>query len=281
MTTANLLSVDGKKKSTINLPKCFSEIVRESLIQKIIEAKKVTQPYGPSPVAGNQYSASGVLKHHRKVWKSQYGRGMSRIPRKTMSRKGSQFNWVGATVPNTRGGRRAHPPKSMSMINNARVNKRELRLAIISAISASANAKYLIKRYDTLKGQKIENVPFVVESKLVSLKTKDLIKSLQNILGNLFYLAEKKKSIRNGIGKLRGRKYKKNLGLLIVLGNDEKLKSSLFDVQTVGKLGINDLANGGAGRLVVYTEKAIKDLQTKFATVPKGVPSKEGKEKFK
>ena len=168
---ANILNINGEKTKQIELPKCFSENVREDLISKIIEAKKIRQPYGPYALAGS-YSASGKIKHHRHVWKSQYGRGMSRIPRKIMSRKGSQFNWVGADVPNTRGGRRAHPPKPISMINTKKINKKEEKLGLMSAISASANEKFIKRKYETLRNEKLKEIPFVVESKILTLKTK-------------------------------------------------------------------------------------------------------------
>lgn len=218
-----IYTVEGKSGKDISLPSFFSEKVREDLIQKIVEAKKVWQPYAPSPVAGNQYSASGKLKHHRKVWKSQYGRGMSRVPRKTMSVRGSQFNWVGATVPNTRGGRRAHPPKVMSMIGLSKINKKELLKAFISALSATANEKWIKKKYETLSGEKLEKTPYIIESKLTELKTKDLLNSLKKILGEKVYeVSIKKKSIRAGIGKLRGRKHKSNAGMIMVIGKDRK-----------------------------------------------------------
>lgn len=262
---AQILDITGKKAKDITLPKCFETVVRETLVQKIIEAKKVKQPYGPAPNAGNQYSASGKMIHQRKVWKSQYGRGMSRIPRKIMSVRGSQFNWVGATVPNTRGGRRAHPPKVISMMSLARVNKKELKLALMSALAATVDSKFVVKRYQRLNDKKISNLPLVVESKFVGLKTKEMISSLKSVLGNdLFELALQKKTVRAGIGKLRGRKYKNNAGLLLVTANDEKVKVTAFDVQKVNKLGVNDLANGGVGRLTLYTEKAIEDLKNKF-----------------
>ncbi len=259
-----LLDINGKEKGKIDLPKCFSTKVREDIVAKVIEIKKIKQPYAPSPVAGKQHSASGILIHQRKVWKSQYGRGISRIPRKIMTRKGSQFNWVGAEVSNTRGGRRPHPPKVLSMINRLKVNKKELKLALESALSATMDAKFVTKRYATLKDSKIENIPFIVESKLATLKVKELVSSLKKILGEtLFGLAVQKKSIRSGKGKLRGRKYKSNAGLLIVIGNKEKLKTTAFDVVSVEKLGVNDLASGGVGRLTVYTEEAIKNLGEK------------------
>lgn len=256
-----LLDINGKEKGNIDLPKCFSQTVREDIVAKVLESKKIKQPYAPSPVAGKQHSASGILIHQRKVWKSQYGRGISRIPRKIMTRKGSQFNWVGAEVSNTRGGRRPHPPKVLSMFNRLKVNKKELQIAFLSALSATVNEKFIVKKYSTLKDSKIENIPFIVESKLVTLKAKELIASLKKILGkDLFGLAVQKKSIRSGKGKLRGRKYKSNAGLLIVVGDKEKLKTTAFDVMTVKKLGVNDLAKGGVGRLTVYTEEAIKNL---------------------
>lgn len=261
----NLLDIQGKEKAKIDLPKCFSGIVRKDIIAKVIETKKTIQPYGPSPVAGNQSSASGNLVHRRHVWKSQYGRGMSRVPRKKMSRRGSQFNWVGAVVPNTRGGRRAHPPKVVSRIDNLKINKKELLLALKSAISATANAKMIVARYEKLKDKKITSVPFVVENKIIELKAKALIESVKKILGEeLSKLAIQKKSVRSGKGKLRGRKYKSNQGLLLVVGEKDKLKTTAFDVVDAKKLSVNDLAQGQPGRITIYTESAIKYLGEKL-----------------
>ncbi len=262
---ANILSIEGKKIKEIDLPKCFSQEIREDIIAKVLEVKKIKQPYSPSPVAGKQHSASGKIIHRRHVWKSGYGRGASRIPRKVMSRRGSQFNWVGAEISSVRGGRRAHPPKILSMINTLKINKKELKIALISAISATANEKEITERYGRLKDKRIERLPLIVESKIVKLKTKDLISSLKEVIGKtLFELALKKKSVRSGKGKLRGRKYKSNAGLLFVMGEKEKLKTNAFEVKDVKSLGVTDLAKGGPGRLTLYTEQAIKELGEKL-----------------
>lgn len=262
---ANLLDIQGKKTKEISLPKCFLETVRTDLIQKIIEAKKKKQPYGPSPIAGNQSSASGGIVHKRKVWKSQYGRGMSRVPRKTMSRRGSQFHWVAALAPNVRGGRKVHSPKVISMMGLASINKKELKLALCSALSATTDGKFITKRYGRLEGKKVDNLPLVVESNFSGLKAREMIKSLNDILGDeLFEIAIKKRSVRSGLGKLRGRKYKSNAGLLLVTSSEEKVKTTSFEVQTASKLGVTDLANGGPGRLTLYTENAIKELGEKL-----------------
>jgi len=263
---AKVLDLTGKEKASINLPKCFGTTVREDIVCKVIETKKTEQPYAPSLMAGNQSSASGKIVHKRHCWKSQYGRGMSRIPRKTMSRRGTQFNWVGTTVPNARGGRRAHPPRVEARINTLKINKKELELALISALSATTSEKWIKKKYETLKNEKLKiELPVVVESKIVSLKAKELLTGLKKILGKeLENIAFKEKKIRCGKGKARGRRYKSNAGLLLVLGNDEKVKTGMFDVTQVKTLNVAELASGGVGRLTVYTEKAIKDLEEKF-----------------
>ncbi|MFH1801334.1 MAG: 50S ribosomal protein L4 [archaeon] len=258
----SILTIDGKEKEIIELPGCFSKNIREDIVARVLELQKTRQPYAPSLVAGSMYSASGKIVHRRKVWKSQYGRGMSRIPRKIMSRRGTQFNWVGATIPSARGGRRAHPPKTLAMINTKKINKKELKIALVSALSATASEKFITKRYSKLKDKKIEKLPFVVESKFTSLKTKDMLKSLEKILGKeLFEIAVRKKSVRSGKGKLRGRKYKSSAGLLFVTGKDEKLKTTAFEIANVKRLGIKNLAKGGLGRLTVYTKNAIKNLE--------------------
>lgn len=256
---ANILNIEGKKLKEINLPKCFSADIREDIVAKVLEVKKRQQPYAPSLVAGKQHSASGIIKHRRHVWKTHYGQGISRIPRKIISRRGNRFNWIGAEISSAVGGRRAHPPKVLSMINMRRINKKEMKIALYSALSATANKKFIVKKYSTL--EKIDrDVPLIVSS-IDKIKVKELLTKIKTLLGNeLYNLSIKKKSVRAGKGTRRGRKYKSNAGLLIVLGKDEKLKTNAFEVVNVKTLGVTDLAKGGLGRLTLYTEQAIKYL---------------------
>src|SRR3989338_11600515 len=124
-----ILDINGQAKKTIELPKFFESEIREDLVAKVLEARKRQQPYAPSPVAGKQHSAKGKIVHRRHVWRSGYGRGMSRVPRKIFSQKGSQFNWQAAEIPSARGGMRAHPPKVLGMINTKKINKKEKNIA--------------------------------------------------------------------------------------------------------------------------------------------------------
>lgn len=260
-----ILDINGKKMKDLELPEFFSIPVREDLISKVLESKKTWQPFSPSPTAGRHHVASGKIVHRRHVWRSGYGRGISRIPRKIMTRKGSQFNWVGAEVSATRGGRRAHPPKVIAMINPLKINKKEIKLAIMSALSATANKKQISSRYKKIDEKDLKELPIVVESKIISLKSKELLKSIKEILGEkIFGIILKKKEVRSGRGKFRGRKYKSNPSILIILGEKEKMKTTAFEVRNAKNLGIQDLAKGGPGRITVYTEQAIKDLQEKL-----------------
>jgi len=264
MKTA-VFDIHGKKAKDIELPLFFSQPVRGDLISRIVENKKRIQPYAPSLVAGKQTAASGKIVHRRHVWRSGYGRGMSRIPRKIMSRRGSQFNWVGAEIASTRGGRRAHPPKVASMVNMVKVNKKEAKLALLSALGATADKNQIVQRYQKIDGKDLKDLPIVVESKMINLKTKEVLDSMKKILGEkIFEISIRKKSVRSGRGKRRGRKYKSNSGILVILGKKEKMKAGIFSTKNIENLGISDLASGGPGRLVVYTEQAIKDLGEKF-----------------
>ncbi|MBW6442472.1 50S ribosomal protein L4 [Patescibacteria group bacterium] len=264
----HILNTNGSASKPIEVPKFFSERIREDIVSKVLEAKKTKQPYSPSPVAGKQQSASGKMVHRRHVWRSGYGRGMSRVPRKIMLERGSQFNMVAAEVPSVRGGRRAHPPKIISMINTKSINKKEMKIAFLSALSATANKKMIFSKYQSLNekdAKEFPEFPLIVESKITSLKTKDLIESLKNILKEpLFSVGSVKKKVRSGKGKIRGRRYKRNAGLLIVLSNGEKIKTKIIETKNVKNLSVTDLAKGGLGRITIYTENAINELKQKL-----------------
>ncbi len=262
---SEVLDIKGKKLKEISLPGFFSSSIRSDIVNKVLESKKTKQPYSASPTGGKQHSASGRIIHRRHVWKSGYGRGMSRIPRKILSRRGSQFNWVGAEIASTRGGRRAHPPKAISMINTKNINKKEMKAAFVSALSATANKKEVVSKYGSIEDKDLKNLPIIVESKIIFLKTKDLLESLKNILGeNVFSKTLRKKKIKAGKGKMRGNRYKKNAGLLLVTGEDEKIKTNAVETKNAKNVSITDLAKGGLGRLTIYTESAVRDLENKF-----------------
>jgi large subunit ribosomal protein L4e len=258
---AKMYDKDGKEKGTVDLPKNFAVTIREDILSRVFEAHRGlhAQAYGAKEGAGAQYSASGISKKKRHDWKATYGKGISRVPRKIMSRHGASFNWIGATISNTRGGRRPHAPRSAKILIK-KINKKETLLAFNSALAGTVDAKSLEKKY----GKKVES-GFVFDDKILDIKTKDFIIVMKKVFGNAFATVLKHKTIRAGIGKMRGRKYKSNAGLLFVLGNDESMKRKGIEVANVNTLTIKDLSpNGEPGRLVCYTEAAIKDIEARF-----------------
>ncbi len=255
---AQILDKEGKKVREIET-KLFSEAVREDIICKVVEAEKMGQAYSTKYRAGMDRSASGNIRRRRHVWRTDRGRGMARLPKKVFWRRGTQFSWEATIVPSTKGGRRAHPPKGS--VNLKKINKKESKKALLSALNYVSSVDEIKKKYDSLKGKEIGvKLPLIVESEILGLKTREFLASLDKILGNLYGVAVQKKNIRAGIGKLRGRKYKKNAGLLIVIGNNEELKIKGVEVLKVEELCVSDLASNGA-RLTMFSEKAIKELE--------------------
>ncbi|MDP2925434.1 MAG: 50S ribosomal protein L4 [Nanoarchaeota archaeon] len=261
MTKLHVLDSEGKKSHEITTF-LFEEPVREDIIAKVIETEKIKQPYRPKTYAGMNRSASGSVLHTRHDWKSDRGKGMSRFPKKKMWRRGNQFFWVAAIIPSARGGRRAHPPRGL--VIEKKINKKEYKKAILSALTYISSEYHIKQKYSSLKDKELKiKLPLVLDEKILKLKTKDFFKTLKNILGELYLVSIQKKSTRAGIGKLRGRKYKKNSGLLFVIAKDENLKIQGIDIVKSDKLRLTDLASGGA-RITIFSEKSIKDIEKKF-----------------
>jgi len=254
---STIISQQGKKET--ELPNFFSEKIREDIAQKYFEAEKKIQPYGPNPESGKHHSASGKMSHSRRKWRTSYGKGMSRVPRKILWRRGDHFYWIGAETSGTRGGRQAHPPKPIHFQQEKKINKKEKVIALHSAFASTSSLEFLKKRYSSLENIKLNlNLPIVISSEILKLKTQEFFSFLEKILGQAYSVAIKKKEIRAGKGKLRNRRYKENAGLLLVLGEKEEKKISGIEVKKISELEISDLFP--LGRLTIYTENAIKQL---------------------
>lgn len=235
-----VINIDGKGTREISLPLCFEEKIRKDLIHKVFWAmqKRQKQPYGAYILAGKEVSASGKQSHARRKWKTLYGKGISRVPRKTLSHRGEQFYWIGAFIPGTVGGREAHPPKVLKA--KIKLNKKENRKAINSALAASASVEILRKKYPNI--QLNTELPIVLDSKILEENAKKIKTLLENVLA-----IELKKAKP-----------------LLVLGKEEnanKLKNYGIQLTNVSQLNILQLAPGGTpGRIVLWTTKAIEQL---------------------
>ena len=253
---SQVFDLNGNKIKMIDLPEVFGARIREDLAQKYYEVSKKYAPHSPSPFAGRRSSASGTISHRRHEWKGHYGKGVSRVPRKAMWRRGEQFYWIGAEVNMARGGRAVHTP--LLVRRPFKINEKEKLAAMRSAVGATAQVSYVKKRYERLRDTDVA-LPLVVASPLNEIKSKQLINFLRKILGNNLNVALKQKKVRAGKGKLRGRKLKSNAGLLLVKGSDEKVKISGIEIKSVRDIEIGDLYP--LGRLTLYTEHALKELK--------------------
>ncbi|MEK6818610.1 MAG: hypothetical protein AABY10_01615, partial [Nanoarchaeota archaeon] len=82
---------------------------------------------------------------------------------------------------------------------------------------------------------------------------------INKILGENSHLSFKQKVVRAGKGKIRGRKYKSNAGLLFIVSKDEKKSFKGLDVKTIFEIKISDLYP--LGRLAIYTKNAIQEIK--------------------
>jgi large subunit ribosomal protein L4e len=243
---AELRDLKGEVKKKIRLPAAFDEDFRPDLIKKAVLAVQSTQyqAHGTHPYAGIRTSAHS--------WGS--GRGVSHVPR---IKNGSRA----ARVPQARGGREAHPPKAAKVLVE-KVNKKEKRKALLSAIAATTDVE-LVKARGHLFEAKL---PVVIEDAFEKLeRTSDVIAALQ--AAGVYPDVERSRAsrkVRPGRGKIRGRHYKQRKSLLIVT-KGEPLRAARnlagVDAVSVSELNAEHLAPGThAGRLTVWTAGAVKQL---------------------
>jgi large subunit ribosomal protein L4e len=250
-------TINGTKENEIELPLVFSTSFRKDLISKSftnLNSHKF-QPQGRRPTAGMDVVARSN--------DPPTGQGVSRIAKMRGGGGGRQGQAGG--VASVRGGRQAHPPKVQKVIYK-KLNKKENKLALCSAIAAT-QLKEIIK----LRGHKIEKIktfPIVISDDIESVtKTKEVIKILNSL--NLMQDVDRLKTrkARTGKSSLRGRGTKIGKSVLFVVSSSEKLSNACnaipgVDVRTIENLSVLDLAPGGAPiRLVVYSKSAIKKIE--------------------
>ncbi|MEM3270445.1 MAG: 50S ribosomal protein L4 [Metallosphaera sp.] len=247
-----VLDLSGNKNKSILLPSIFSYPIRKDLIRRVFHSSftKGLQPKGRDPMAGKRTTAKSF----------GINLGLARVPRVRGAGEG-------ALAPNTVGGRLAFPPSTIERIHEE-VNEREKRMAIVSALASTTVKDVVTKRGHRFTGE----LPLVVVDDLGKIsKTKEL----QDILIKLGLEAELERAsyrrIRAGKGKMRGRKYKRTVGPLLVV-HDYSLpvvKAALnlpgVDIVSAKDVSVIHLAPGGhPGRLVIYTESSINILQNRF-----------------
>jgi len=254
---AKVLDLSGNSIKEITLPPVFMEEYRSDLIKRAVLAMQSNrlQPKGTDPLAGRRTSAES--------WGT--GRGAARVPRITNGRRA-------ARAPQTVGGRRAHPPKTEKVLKK-KINKKERRKAIRSAIAATINRERVRNRGHRFSDD--VELPIVVEDSLASIeKTSAVVEFLKSIGVWDDVLRAKGRKVRAGKGKMRGRRYKSKKSVLIVISREEELTEAKkitqaaqnlpgVDITYADELNAELLAPGThPGRLTIWTESSISKLAT-------------------
>ncbi len=253
--TAEIFDLQGKATGKIDLPKIFSTPLRPDVIKRAVLAIQSNrlQPQGRDPMAGKRTTAES----------RGTGSGIARVPRV----KGGSGR--AAFAPSTVKGRQPHPPRAEKIIVK-NIPKKEAKLALISAIAATAVKEVVAKR-----GHKIDAVlglPLIVDNSFEGLTRAKEVEEVFSKLGFDSELTRVKESraVRAGKGKHRGRKMKQAVGPLIVVVDGKSLLSAAsnipgVEVTTVTTLNTEMLAPGThPGRLTVWTNGAIEKLSTLY-----------------
>ena len=157
-------------------------------------------------------------------------------------------------------GRRSHPPHVNKIIFE-RINKKEYRVALISAIAATAS-----KESVALRGHKCAlALPLIVDNSFESAtKTAQVYKLLSTLFASDLVRAETAKA-RTGVRKRKGGRVRAKSAIIIVSKDSPAIKASRniagVDIVPVSGLSVEKLAPGAkAGRLAVYTEAALAEI---------------------
>jgi large subunit ribosomal protein L4e len=242
---ATVRDLNGDDAGEVELPETFDTPYRPDLIKRAVVAAQANrkQAYGADPYAGMRTPAESMGS----------GRGMAHVPRE---------NGQGRRVPQTVGGRKAHPPKA-EKDQGKRINDKERKLAVRSAVAATADADLVRER-----GHRFDEgveLPLVVSDEFEELvKTKEVVAFLEAVGLHADVERADERTVRAGRGKTRGRKYRRAKSILFVTSEEPSRAARNLagaDVATAANVSAEDLAPGThAGRLTVWTESALAEV---------------------
>ncbi|MFH0970631.1 MAG: 50S ribosomal protein L4 [Candidatus Diapherotrites archaeon] len=266
---SSVFSIDGKKSKDITLPSVFHTAYDPNLIRRAVLAIQSTriQPFGNKPGAGRNNTAEYIGVRGKPTMHRTINVGKARLPR-LRNRRGILYGKV-ASIPQAVGGPKAHGPKVLQ-ITEERINTKERKKAIASAIAASINKKLVKER-----GHRFDEeiFPLIVDHTFEKVsKTKKVLNALEKLhVKDDVLHAKSAKQTRPGKNKNRGKPFKKKKSLLIVTNGTQPIYKAArnlpgVDIIQVQSLNAEHLAPGSvAGRLTIWTEGAIEMLSKKGA----------------
>ena len=247
---AQVLDIEGKPTGEIPLPTVFETRLRLDIIQKasIAQQSHRFQPQGRNLMAGKRTTAEG------------FGvcRGISRVPR--IGGHGP-LSGTAAFAPGTVGGRMAFPPVTAKKIAK-QINRKERRLALKSAIAATASDEIVRQR-----GHKFDQerrLPLVVNDEVEKLSKSSQAKHFLSAVGVWDDVLRVRRSKR-----IKSGRRVHAVGPLIVVGDDKTARKALRNFEGVSviradELSVESLAPGThPGRLTIWSESAVKKIAEK------------------
>jgi len=256
MTKTISLTLTGDKEGEIELPLVFSTPFRRELIHKAwtnLNSHKF-QRQGRHPTAGMDVVAD--------TNNPPTGQGISRIAR--MRGGGGGRQGQAGEVASIRGGRQAHPPNVNKVIYK-KLNKKENKLALCSAIAATASKEQIQSRGH--KVDDIESFPIVVSNDLESIsKASEITKVLESLKLSKDVDRLKSRKARTGQSSLRGRSKKVGKSVLFVTKDATKISKACgsipgVEARSIKDLSVLDLSPGSDPiRLTVYSKGAIEEI---------------------
>ena len=245
-----MLDIEGKPTGEISLPTVFETRLRLDIIQKasIAQQSHRFQPQGRNLMAGKRTTAEGF----------GVGRGISRVPR--IGGHGP-LSGTAAFAPGTVGGRMAFPPVTAKKIAK-QINRKERRLALRSAIAATASDEIVRQRGHKFDEQR--RLPLVVNDEVEKLSKSSQAKHFLSAVGVWDDVLRVRRSKR-----IKSGRRVHAVGPLIVVGDDKTARKALRNFEGVSviradELSVEMLAPGThPGRLTIWSESAVKKIAEK------------------
>ncbi|MFZ8908562.1 MAG: 50S ribosomal protein L4 [Nitrosopumilaceae archaeon] len=256
MTKTTSLNINGDKEGEIELPLVFSTPFRRELIHKAwtnLNSHKF-QRQGRHPTAGMDVVADSNSP--------PTGQGIARIAR--MRGGGGGRQGQAGEVASIRGGRQAHPPNVNKVIYK-KLNKKENKLALCSAIAATASKEKVQSRGH--KVDEIESFPIIVTDDIEAIsKASEMSKVIESLKLSKDVERLQARKARTGQSSLRGRAKKVGKSVLFVTKDSKNIRKACgaipgVEARSVKDLSVLDLSPGSDPiRLTVYSKGAIEEI---------------------
>ena len=255
LASAGVYDLKGNLLRRLDLPNVFVTSVRPDVIRRAavaVQSHKF-QPKGRNLMAGKRTSAKSF----------GVGRGAARVPRV----RGERYPraGMGAFAPSTVKGRRAHPPTTDKTIKK-KINRKELRLALASAMAATARKELVAARGHIVED--LKNIPMIASDELQKIKRTQELREVFQSLGVWRDVERVLAGKKHRSGSRSAVLTRYGVGPLIVVAKDEGVGKAArnipgVEVSTVSGLNVGLLAPGTKlGRLTVWTESAVRLFDT-------------------